>query len=490
MGIRRPDEATVTDHDPSTTVAWSVDGRTFRCRGPLGGSPPLGEYVRIEPPEGEARIGQVLQLDVVDAGDRRLVSAGGDLVDRVHSPASFDGATLARAGDDDLRRTLSTATGGLEVGSLRDRDDVAASLVASGFNRHTFLCGQSGSGKTYSLGVLLERLMLETTLPLLVLDPNGDHVHLGEVAPGVDDDLAARYRAAAADVLVLSSQPDSDHEPLQIRLAELGRQGMAAMLELDPVTDRHEYNQLLHLVEEQSHTWHKLTDVVASMRDDADSGSDLALRTENLGLLQMQIWAGSDGTTVHQHWTGRAPRALIADSSGLPERRERLAVAVSVLQGAWARRREREPFLLVVDEAHDVCPAVPRDPLERQAVELFTRIAGEGRKYGIHLLLSTQRPDKLPDNVLSQCDNLLLMRVNSAGDRAALAERFSFAPTGLVDMVGSFGLGEALLAGRVASPPVLARIGTRITPEGGGDVPTDWAHGGPGGVVGDGPGAS
>ena len=53
-----------------------------------------------------------------------------------------------------------------------------------GFDRHTFLCGQSGSGKTYSLGMVLERLLLETSLRLVILDPNSDFVRLGELARG------------------------------------------------------------------------------------------------------------------------------------------------------------------------------------------------------------------------------------------------------------------------------------------------------------------
>ena len=72
-------------------------------------------------------------------------------------------------------------------------------LDADGFGRHTFLCGQSGSGKTYSLGVLLERLLMETNLRVVVLDPNSDYVRLGE--PRVDDE---RYRDAAASVHVRS----------------------------------------------------------------------------------------------------------------------------------------------------------------------------------------------------------------------------------------------------------------------------------------------
>ena len=55
-----------------------------------------------------------------------------------------------------------------------------------GFNRHTFLCGQSGSGKTCSLGVILEQLLTDTDLRLVILDPNSDFVHLGELGDGVD----------------------------------------------------------------------------------------------------------------------------------------------------------------------------------------------------------------------------------------------------------------------------------------------------------------
>ena len=189
----------------------------------------------------------------------------------------------------------------------------------------------------------------------------------------------------------------------------------------------------------------------------------------------MAAWAGHAARTLGEIWTEDRPRVVIADSSGFEERRERVAVAVAVLQQLWAGRKERLPLLLVVDEAHDVCPADPADELQRFAVDLFTRVAGEGRKYGIHLLLASQRPDKLPDNVLSQCDNLLLMRVNSAADRTALATRFGFAPPDLIELAGTFGLGESLVAGRLTRFPLLVRTGSRLTPEGGADVPTDWA---------------
>ena len=82
----------------------------------------------------------------------------------------------------------------LDAGELALVPGVPLALDAAGFDRHTFLCGQSGSGKTYSLGVLLERLLLETTLRIVVLDPNSDHVRIGEVRGDVPARLASRYR--------------------------------------------------------------------------------------------------------------------------------------------------------------------------------------------------------------------------------------------------------------------------------------------------------
>ncbi len=61
----------------------------------------------------------------------------------------------------------------LPIGQLLLAPGVDAALDAGGFNRHTFMCGQSGSGKTYSLGLLLEQaLVVDTSLRMVILDPN------------------------------------------------------------------------------------------------------------------------------------------------------------------------------------------------------------------------------------------------------------------------------------------------------------------------------
>ena len=132
-------------------------------------------------------------------------------------------------------------------------------------------------------------------------------------------------------------------------------------------------------------------------------------------------------------------------------------------------------MLIVIDEAHNVCPAVPEDRLTALATEYAVRIAAEGRKFGLYLLVSTQRPQKVHPNVLTQCDNLVLMRLNSAADTQYAREVFSFVPPGLLERARSFTLGEALVAGKICPSPSLLRFGRRIAEEGGADVPSDWA---------------
>lgn len=123
------------------------------------------------------------------------------------------------------------------------------------------------------------------------------------------------------------------------------------------------------------------------------------------------------------------------------------------------------------DEAHNVCPAEPPNQLVAVATEHAIRIAAEGRKFGLYLLVSTQRPQKIAENVLSQADNLVLMRLNSLADAAFTQAVFSFVPPSLIDRAVTFHQGEAL----ISPQPALLRFGARITEEGGADVPATWA---------------
>ena len=200
----------------------------------------------------------------------------------------------------------------------------------------------------------------------------------------------------------------------------------------------------------------------------------LGLRIDNLGIANQSIWAGSSQGLVQQlpdDW-----RMIVADVGSLPSRQELSVASAAMLGFLWEQRHARRPMIIVIDEAHNVCPQNPTDPNQALATEHVVRIAGEGRKYGLYLFLSTQRPSKVHQNVLSQCDNLMLMKMNSVTDIRTLSETFSYAPASLVERAASFGLGEGLAAGKIAPDPLLFKSGRRFTVEGGTDVPSTWAR--------------
>ncbi|KUG51632.1 hypothetical protein AVL62_10005 [Serinicoccus chungangensis] len=123
---------------------------------------------------------------------------------------------VSRASDEEVGAVVSGPDRRLHVGRLQSMPEVPLGLVARKLNRHTFWCGQSGSGKTYALGVVLERILTATDLPVLVLDPNSDFVHLHTTVPTADP--VESRELADRDVQVL--RPDSDEHPLLIVVDE------------------------------------------------------------------------------------------------------------------------------------------------------------------------------------------------------------------------------------------------------------------------------
>lgn len=352
----------------------------------------------------------------------------------------------------------------LDVGELRDRDDRArAQLRAERFNRHTFWCGQSGSGKTYALGVVLEQLLIHTRLPMLILDPNADFVRLTDLRQNAQPEHAEALRAQ--DIRILRPSPDP-HTGLHVRWIDLDLQSQAAVLRLDPLQDAAEYNALLHLLDGVQGD---AVEMVKALEGDETPGrKKLRLRIENLGVLDWELWAwGGQGA---ESVVEERPRATVIDLGGFREPDEPKVAALALLDYLWNHREQRRPILVVIDEAHNVCSPNPATPVDRALTERIVQIAAEGRKFGIWLLLSTQRPSKVHPNVLSQCDNLGLMKMSSPRDLTELGEYFGYAPPELLQRSPTFGQGEVLLAGGFIAEPAVVRVAPRLTEEGGSDV--------------------
>ncbi|MEB0001005.1 MULTISPECIES: ATP-binding protein [unclassified Cryobacterium] len=463
-----PAAATPDAADAASDTASSVDGREFRLQ--CGQDSPLlpGQYVELDDPSGRVFLGQVDVLTASDGGFTGtgwilgVVDAGGRLDPR--GATAFTRASVSTAGPD-LVELLHEASGAtLTVGALLASPGVPARLLPHRFNRHTFWCGQSGSGKTYALGVLIEQLLAHTELPIVIFDPNADFVRLGEVradaAPGEADALRNR------DIRVL--RPGSGPgEHLRVRFRSLPLPVKAAMLRLDPLRDRAEYNSVLHL-----NAFEAENDpgaLLARLRESPDPAHQaLALRIENLGVLDWNIYAFDEPAATEI--IDARPHATVLDLGGFEHADEPLVTALSVLENLWAHREERRPVLLVIDEAHNLCSPDQNGPLHTALREQIIQIAAEGRKFGLWLLLSTQRPSKIHPGIISQCDNLALMKMSSPADLAELAALFGYAPAALLAQSPRFRQGEALFAGGFVPAPSLVRVRDRITEEGGIDV--------------------
>ncbi len=351
----------------------------------------------------------------------------------------------------------------LPIGTHLD-SETAASLLAHRLNRHTFWCGQSGSGKTYALGVLLEQVMLHTELPIVVLDPNSDFTELGSVRADAPEDAAAELARRTVRVL---RPGDGAENPLKVRFVDMDIRSRSAILQLDPIRDADEFNTMIRSaaaglpdMDEPLVEWLRRSGDEQFLR--------IAVRLENLGVADWDLWAWGR-PDVTDAIAERADATVVdLGSFGTPE--ESQATALAVLDDLWAHRGQRVGRLVVIDEAHNLCMPNPSTPLERLLTDRIVQIAAEGRKYGIWLLLSTQRPSKVHPNALSQCDNLGLMKMSSALDLAELGQVFGFAPPTLLDRSPSFGQGQVLFAGGFAPTPQIVQVGARLTHEGGSDV--------------------
>ncbi len=452
--------------------ATSVDGRRFTLQASLHGLElEAGGYVVLAG-DGVDRLGQLQSLSATQTEGPELE---GEMKTRMMiRAATGEGVVLdgdGRPFHDALARpampeevaahleAVAAPRARLEVGSLLLAPGVPLALDAGGFDRHTFLCGQSGSGKTYALGVVLERLLHATGLKIVVLDPNSDFVRLGETRADAGEADAARHAEVGPGIAVRRAG-----EGLRVPLHALDPATQAAVLRLDPVEDREEYADFLNLVElGRFDTLEELAD------------GRLSMRIKNLGADRWSIWSRGEDVSVVADALDGDIRCLVVDLGSLPTREEQALASTAILDALWRERERRQPVLVVVDEAHNVLPAEPEDAITARSTAAAIRIAAEGRKFGIYLLVSTQRPQKVHENVLSQCDNLLLMRMNSQADLGYVGDIFSFVPASLLARATTFRQGECLVGGKIAPHPALLKIGARIGVEGGGDVPATWA---------------
>lgn len=168
----------------------------------------------------------------------------------------------------------------------------------------------------------------------------------------------------------------------------------------------------------------------------------------------------------------KTANVTIIDLSGVPF--EVLSITVSLisrllfefayhLKQISATMSTDVPLLLIYEEAHKYVPKsdLARYRSSRMSIE---RIAKEGRKYGVTLLIASQRPSEISETIFSQCNNFIAMRLTNPVDQDYVKRLLPDALGDLTDTLPTLKSGEALLIGDAVVMPSLVQI-DRCNPE-------------------------
>jgi len=132
-------------------------------------------------------------------------------------------------------------------------------------------------------------------------------------------------------------------------------------------------------------------------------------------------------------------------------------LAFSIQQ--WTPSEQRHPVALLCDEAHLYIPsrtlATAADDI---SIQIFEKIAKEGRKYGLSLVVISQRPSEVNKTILSQCSNFVSMRLTNADDQAVIKKLLPDSLGGFSDILPTLDVGEALVVGDASLLPSRIRI--------------------------------
>lgn len=124
----------------------------------------------------------------------------------------------------------------------------------------------------------------------------------------------------------------------------------------------------------------------------------------------------------------------------------------------WMPDEKRHPVALVCDEAHIYLPRDKGNPNQQRAVESFEKIAKEGRKYGMSLMIVSQRPSDVSATILSQCNNVMALRLSNSNDISAVKNMMPESMTSFIEMLPVLDIGEALVVGDAVLLPSRIRI--------------------------------
>jgi DNA helicase HerA-like ATPase len=372
------------------------------------------------------------------------------------------GMPVYPAGNEILQKVFSfSKEESLEIGSLPD-SNVNVSLNINGMRRHLAILAQTGAGKSHTASVIMEEL-LKKGASIIVLDPHADYVFMKKRNNGkIYSDNISVFRTPLStgrytnnDIGIINN--------FTIRFSDLSPDDVKGIMDI-----KEGYTNLISIVD----------DIYKKMKGKKDL-NDFLETAESLPQEDYRKIRGrlvflkkikeifQDYTTGINDYLGPGKMSVM-DLSGMDQFLANY-FSYRVLSSIYDIKLSSEfkyPVFVFIEEAHNFVP--PRN--NSSIAKMIKKIAGEGRKFGIFLIVITQRPGKIDADVLSQCNSQIILRVTNPSDQNAILESSENITGYLMEDLPSLDTGEAIIVGEVVKMPAIVKIRDRETMAGGSDI--------------------
>ncbi|MFO8794493.1 DUF87 domain-containing protein [Legionella pneumophila serogroup 1] len=382
---------------------------------------------------------------------------------------------------------------------------------------HMAILAMTGSGKSYTVGRIIERLVAINNGTVVVFDPHGEYgkalskgkLHFNNNFNDVDDvrdqktlpeikAMMERLHSSGAGIQIYTPQNESfkykyanKNNPLALQFDRFEMDDISEILPgltepqqrvLDVAirywrthdkTEPRDINRLRFFLSdgiEEIRAWDDLSEAEAK----ALNGRSAAVASMKLSriLNEAQSFYSAtmkEPTDIYQmvgRPSNRKGRLVVIDLQGLSDTAKQVVCGLlssEILRAASSKTDPLRPCFLVYEEGHNFAPAGGNAVSHR----IIKKIAGEGRKFGVGFGIVSQRPSKLDSDVTSQCNTLITMRLKNPDDQRFIAKASDMVSKADLDELPSLSTGEALICGRSIPAPLLVKIGTKALVHGG-----------------------
>lgn len=376
------------------------------------------------------------------------------------------GTPVRRAGSSLIQKVLGLKTSsktGAYVGLLHGHDIPVSLDINELLQRHVCVLAKTGGGKSYISGDIVEELM-KHSVTCMIIDPHGEYGAMRDVGKTGDSRYGVIPRGYGDSILEFSISKDNrDAKPLRFTLKALEAR---EILELTRTNDIRTYLPSLRkaidaLRERQDvYSVRELIDVLMNEPDSKNS----VLIAELEYLEEVGLFATRGNRIDELIVEGKT---TLINLKGVPPDIQELVVRrLSTLLFEMRKIGGIPPMMLILEEAHNYCP--------QQGSALSTKalstIASEGRKFGLGLMVISQRPAKIDKNVLSQCGTQIILKVTNPNDLKAIAASVEGLTNGMIDEVQTMPIGMGMIVGAGIEAPLLVDVRPRESRHGGAGV--------------------